>query len=165
MPELTATEKEAADTPQVTALLEHIRTRMDDADSEFAQDWTVRLDSLYRYRNDTLLEIQIVEGAIAKYKESEEREKAVNVKLDEECVLEEKKVGAMEIQRDAVKQLLEIYEAEIIKRTVQAEKLQAMAGAIAEKITEYQLQVSEKIEGKESGVRSQESGVVPATRR
>lgn len=157
MPELTDEEKEGV-TPDVIAKWEQIRKNMDDPEAESAHDISLLLNGLYRQRSDTNRNIEIAQLDFDTYKAAEEKTKAENEALTEDCLLEEKRKDRMDVQRDAVKNLLEACEKEVAKLTVLIEKHQAMAAAYTAKITEYQLMVVEKIESRVLGNRSQETG-------
>jgi len=156
-PELTEEEKEGV-APQVAALWEKYWQTMDDPEAEFAQDYPARLDWQYQQRSSLSRNIRITESDIETYKTAEEKNNAENKQLEEDCILEDKRVAAMNVQRDAVKGLAEQYEAERNKIALQIEKLQALIEGYVAEIKNAQLKAVEKIEEQiESGVRSQES--------
>jgi len=148
MSELTDEERQGVDS-DVAAVWTSIRKTVDDPEDEWAQDFSVLLDWLYRQRSTTLREIKIAKADMATYEAAEEKTQAENVKLTGDCILEEKRVDAMTVQWNEVKKQLEAYEKEVASLTLQVEKLQTLAAGYVKKITEYQLQVIEKIEGKE----------------
>ena len=145
MPELTPEEKEGQD-PKVVEAWEQYRKTMDDPESALGRDLAAALNWYYEQRSSLNRHIEIAQSDIATYKAAEEKNQIENEKLEGDCVREEKRVEAMNVQRDHVKTLLEQYEAEVNKITLQIEKLQAMGAAYAAKIAEYQLKAVEKIE-------------------
>lgn len=157
MPALSEEEK-AGVAPDVIALWESIRKTVDDPENEWAQDFSLLLDWLYRQRSVIQWEIKVAESDIKTFEAAETKIKAENVKLTEDCELEDKRRVAMEVQRDHIKKTWDDYNKEIDRLNLQIEKLQAMSAAYVKKITEYQLQIIEKIEGQEEA-RSQETGV------
>ena len=145
MAELTDEEKEGAD-PNVVAIWEKIRATIDNPEAEAAQDFALMLDWLYQRRSGLLRDIKVAESDIATYNTAEEQTKAENEKLTADCVLEETRVGAMNIQRDAVMGQLEQYQAEINSIELQIEKIQALNEAYVAKIAEYQTKAVEEME-------------------
>jgi len=145
MPELTDEEKDGVNS-QVIALWEKYRQNMDDPESELGQDFSVVLDWLYQQRSHLNRDIKIAESDIKAYETSEEKNKAENQKMDADCVLEEKRVKAMDIQGGAVKTLFTQYEAERNRIALFIEKLQTLIAAYAAEITNAQLLAVEKIE-------------------
>jgi len=147
MPELSDEEIEGLD-PKVVELWKLYRTTIDDPESESGREFAAALDWLYQQRSSLHRLIADAESDIATYKAAEEKNQIENEKLEEDCVLEEKRVAAMNVQRDHVKTLLEQYDAEINKIALQIEKLQVLGPAYVAKIAEYQLKAVEQIEAK-----------------
>jgi cell division protein FtsB len=145
MPDLTEEEKEDVP-PNVLAFWEEIRTKMDDPEADASQDPAAMLDWLYQRRSNLLREIEIAEADIATYKAAKENAEAENEKLSADGDLEEKRVEAMNVQRDAVGEQLEQSQAEIDRITLQIEKLQTLNAAYVAKIAEYHAMAVEAIE-------------------
>ena len=132
--------------PNVLAVWERHRDKMDDSEAQYARDYSSLLYWLYRQRSGTYRAINITKDDIETYRVAEEKTKAENEKLTADCILEEKRRDAMEVQRNAVKNLLEEYEKETAQYILQIEKFKAMSAAYVAAITEAQLRVVEKIE-------------------
>ena len=147
MPELTEEEKEGQ-SAEVIATWNEIRAAMDDPESELGRDFAMALDWLYVQRSSLNRLSKDIESDIETYKTAIEKNEIENEKLESDCLLEEKRVAAMKEQRAKTKELLEQYKAEIDQMVLRMEKLQTLGGAYADKISEYQWQVTEKIEGR-----------------
>ena len=154
MPELQPEELEGVD-PSVAEIWKKYREEMDDPESELAQDFSTLLDWLYQQRSSLHRDIRIAESDIETYKAAEEKNKTENEKMEVDCVLEEKRAEAMNIQRDAVKALLEQYESEINRITLLIEKLQAQAAVSVTGITDAQQKAAEIIEERTRSIRQQ----------
>ena len=146
MPDLTDEESEDVDA-SVLAIWEMYRGVLDNPEAELANDFAEALDRLYLRRNNALLDRETAKLDIASYeaalkKAEEENEKMTQVDIP----LEEKRVAAMEDQRDEVKKLLEQYEAEIARLSLQFETLRTLVRRYIIGITEAQLRATEKIE-------------------
>ena len=131
---------------EVVRLWEKYRKELDDPEAELAQGIAVTLDWLYYRRSSIGRDIEIVDSAIKTYKAATEKAESENEKLEGNCILEEKRVVAMDGQREKVKTLLEQYESEISKLMLQREKLQTLQAVLVAKIAECQLKIAEKIE-------------------
>jgi len=149
MPALTEEEKEGV-ASNVLVNWENIRAEMDDPEAEAAEDFALMLDWLYLRRSTALRDIENTESDIATFKTAEEKTKAENEKLRADGDLEEKRVEAMNVQRDAVNAQLEQYHAEIDKSMLQAEKLQTLNEAYVVKIAEYQTKAVEIMEERQA---------------
>jgi len=147
MPELEQEDKEGVDS-RVVEIWKKYRETMDDPEAELAQDFSVLLDWLYQQRSTLNRDIRIVESDIDTYKTAKEKNDLENEKLEADCVLEEKRVEAMNVQRDAVKTLLEQYKTEINRIELRMEKLQTLITAYVAEMTSAQLLAVEKIEGR-----------------
>ena len=136
----------ASDSSQVKEIWNLYRAKMDDPAAESSSDFSILLDWLYLRRSGLLRGIAVAKADIKTLEEVEDKTKKENEKLEEDCLLEEKREKAMGIQRDAVNELLDEYETEVRTLGVKIEKLQVMAAAYVAKIVEYQLMAIEKIE-------------------
>jgi len=146
VPELTEEEKDGVPS-NVIAIWEKVRASIDDPEAEAALDFAAMLDWLYQRRSGLLRDIEVAESNIATFKVAEENEKAENEKLEADGILEEKRVEAMNVQRDAVKAQLEEYQAEVDRELLQVEELQRRNATLVAIITEYQVMAVETIEG------------------
>jgi len=133
------------------AVWEKYRERMDDPEADSAHAYSTMLSWLYQQRSSLNRTLAIAQSEIGTFREAMERIVDENEKIEADGDLEEKRRAAMEVQRDAVKKLLEEYEAEINRIQLQIEKLQAMATALVARIAEIQLKVVEKIEEEAAG--------------
>jgi len=147
MPELTEEEKEGVD-PKVIEQWQLVRNAADDPEAEAAQDFATVLDWLYQWRSSVYRDIEITRSDIAVYQKSENNAQAENVKLAGDVDLEEKRVEAMNVQREAVKELLEQYQAVIDNTMLQIEKSQMLNSAYVAKIAEYYALAVEIMEGR-----------------
>lgn len=145
MPDPTEEEKQDV-SPNVLALWAQVRAAVDDPESESAHDPATTLDWLYLWRSTLLRYTAGVRVDIDTTKSGEAKTKAEIEKMTRDSVLEEKRVKAMSVQRDAVKALLEQYQAEIDRMVLQIEKLQTFNAALVAKIAEYQVTAVEEIE-------------------
>lgn len=145
LPPLTEEEKEG-EPGNVVAMWEQYRKTMDDPESELARDFAIALNWFYQQQSELGRIIVTTESDIATYRTAVEKAQIENEQLEADCIHEEKRVAAMNVQREHVKTLNGQYGAEFDKMTLQMEKLQAFAAACAAKITECQLKVAEKIE-------------------
>lgn len=112
-----------------------------------ASDFSVGLDWLYQRRSSLKRDIAITQADIETYATAEEKNQVENEKLEQDCVLEEKRVAAMNDQKEHVEKTYEKYDAEGNRMIVLIEKIQALQAAYAAKLAEYQLMMVEKIEG------------------
>ena len=132
---------------KVVAIWKRYRESMDDAEAEFAQEFSAALDSLYKQRSSLYRDIKGVESDIEIYKASGGRARAESEMLNTQLIpLEEKRVAAMEVQRNEVKNLLMQYDEETAGSVLRIEKFQVLAAAYAAAITDAQLKAVEKIE-------------------
>jgi hypothetical protein len=127
-------------------LLQKYHQTMDDF--EQGQDFSLALDWLFQQRSRLNRDKATALSDMETFKSAKEKADAENKKLEGDCVLEEKRVDAMVMNRDAVKDLKEEYEKEINKLTLQIEKLRALQAALVAKIAECQMKAVEKIEEK-----------------
>ena len=126
---------------------EAIRETMDDPESEFADDFASLLTWLYQRRSDALREMVNLRIDIETYEAAVERARAESQTLAaREIPLEEKRLAAMNVQRDAVRSVLEQYGAEVDRLMLVQEKLQILSKVFLEGIAEAQIQAAEKIE-------------------
>ena len=142
---LTAEEKDGVD-PNVVDLWQRVREGMDDPEAEAAADFAAVLDWLYQRRSSVWRDIHVIGLDIADYKAAEVRVIAENEKLRADGDLELKRDAAMDIQRNAVKSLLEQYQEEINNILLRIEKLQTLNEAYVAKVREYQEKAVKEIE-------------------
>ena len=147
MQELAEEDTDGVDT-NVLAAWKQIRSTMDDPEADAAQDLAAMLDWLYERRSALRREKEATELDLITYDAAEEKAKAENEILESDGDLEEQRVGAMNVQRNAVRTQLEQIQTEIGKITLQIEKLQALNAAFVAKIAEYHAMAVEKIEEK-----------------
>jgi tRNA uridine 5-carbamoylmethylation protein Kti12 len=145
MPELTEDDKTGV-SPEVLKIWQSFRTKQDDPEAEAARDFSSTLDWLYKRRSNNLRDIITAESHFDINAAAAEKANAENEKLEKDGTLEEKRVKAMDVQREAVKALVEQYVATINAIALQIEKLQALQEEYIEKIEEYQQQAVAKIE-------------------
>ena len=120
---------------------------LNDPDDESAQDFANMLDWLYRQRSNAIRDITVITAAIAAYDGALAQAIAENeILVRQDIPLEEKRVEAMETQRNAVATLLAQYEAEVARLESQIEELRTLLGTLVAGITEAQLQAAERIE-------------------
>ena len=132
---------------KVVAIWKRYRDAMDDSEAEFAQVFSAALDALFQQRSRLYRNIQSVESDIEMYKTSGDKARAESEALSTQTIpLEEKRVAAMTVQRDAVAALLKQYKKEIADIVEQIGNLQTMAKSLVEQITEAQLKAAEQIE-------------------
>jgi hypothetical protein len=81
------------------------------------------------------------------FRVAEESTRTENERLSADGDLEEKRVEAMNVQRDAVRATLEQYQEEINRITLLIEKLQTLNAAYLAKIAEHHATAIEKMEG------------------
>jgi len=131
----------------VIELWKQYQQTLDNPESELANDFAEVLDWLYLQLSNALRNAEILRLNIGTYEATYARAQAENEKLENvDIPLEEKRVHAMTIQRDAVQELLGEYEAEIDRLTLQIAKLEALIKMYRAGITEAQFQAAEKIE-------------------
>ena len=147
MPELTEEEREGVDSA-VIAVWERLRAAIDDPEAEAAEDFASMLDWLYQRRSGLQRAIEIAESDIATFRVAEENTRAENERLEADGDLEEKRVEAMNAQRDAVRATSERYQEEINRITLLIEKLQTLNAAFFAKIAEHSAAAIEIIEGR-----------------
>ena len=136
---------------KVVAIWKRYREAMDDSEAEFAQVFSSALDALYQQRNRLYRNVQSVKSDIEMYKTSGDKARAESEALSTRDIpLGQKRVAAMEVQRNEVKDLLTQYKGEATRSGLQIEKLQTLAAAYVARITEAQLKAAEKIEERAS---------------
>jgi hypothetical protein len=133
-------------------LTENGNDDQDTLEIELAQNFAAMLDWKYQDRSRFQRAIDVASSDITTFRASEEKNESENKKLMADCVLEERRAAAMVTQRDAVKDVLEQYEAEAAKLTLQVEKLQTLAMAYVDKIGEAQAKSIENMEEQNSNL-------------
>jgi hypothetical protein len=117
-----------------------------ETEPEKRRDYAVALDYGFRERVKLDTEQSVLDSSIETYKVAAAKSQEENVRMNQDIELENKRVAAMQNNRDAVKKTLDEYDAKIKDMTLQSEKLQILQSAYLAKIAEYQLQVKKKIE-------------------
>ena len=132
---------------EVFALWERIYGQdPEEAAVKLGRDLAVWLDSLYTRRDYLNRTMTLTKKDLSEY------EKAGKIVLEEQAKLvadrefEEKRVAAMEMQRDTVKALWEEYRTEADQLALEIKTLKTQIAEYVAKITEAQLTVAEKIE-------------------
>jgi hypothetical protein len=145
MPELEAEGLEGLD-PQVVETWKKYRETMEDRESERAEEFSMLLVWLLQRRNNLNRNIEIIDSYIATHEEATKKNEENNKELEKDCALEEKRVAAMTVQRDAVRQLCKQYEEKNMKQALLIETLQAQCKDYIAGIMDAQLKVIKKIE-------------------
>ena len=107
------------------------------------------ITTLYRQREDLHRTITMLNRGIATLQTSLEDSATEQKFWDDEIALEKKRIEAMTVQRDAVKQLSDEMDAQIADLQQKIEQTQQRNEWYVSRIAEYQLKVAELIEAKQ----------------